>query len=69
MIISVYFLIFFALVVGGIFAAIFVWAVKANQFKDIEAPKYEMLRDDDEYEDDDELNDAAEIALKRGIES
>jgi cbb3-type cytochrome oxidase maturation protein len=50
--ISVYFLIFSSLVMGAIFALVFVWAVKANQFKDVEAPKYEMLRDDDEYEDD-----------------
>jgi len=48
---SVYFLIFFSLAMGAIFALIFVKAVKSNQFKDIEAPKYEMLRDDDEYED------------------
>lgn len=52
MMISVYFLIFFSLVMGVIFAGVFVWAVKNNQFKDIEAPKYEMLRDDDdEFED------------------
>jgi cbb3-type cytochrome oxidase maturation protein len=50
MMISVYFLIFFSLMMGIIFAVIFVWAVKNNQFKDIEAPKYEMLRDDDELE-------------------
>ncbi len=47
MLASIYFLIFFGLVVGGFFAAAFVWAVKANQFKDIEEPKYQMLRDED----------------------
>jgi len=52
MMLSVYVLIFFALAMGILFALIFVWAVKADQFKDIESPKYEMLRDDDEYEDD-----------------
>lgn len=46
--ISVYFLIFFTLVLGVIFALAFVWAAKSGQFKDIEEPKYQMLRDDDE---------------------
>ncbi len=50
--VSVYFLIFFSLVMGAIFALFFVWAVKSDQFEDIEAPKYAMLRDDDEYLDD-----------------
>ena len=48
MMISVYFLIFFTLVLGVIFALLFVWATKSGQFKDIEEPKYQMLRDDDE---------------------
>lgn len=48
MMISVYFLIFFTLVLGVIFALAFVWATKSGQFKDIEEPKYQMLRDDDE---------------------
>ncbi len=52
MIVSVYFLIFFSLVMGLIFALVFAWAVKSDQFKDVEAPKYEMLKDDDEYEDE-----------------
>ena len=47
MMISVYFLIFFTLVLGIIFATAFIWAVKTEQFKDIEEPKYQMLRDDD----------------------
>ncbi len=51
MMISVYFLIFFSLIMGVIFAVIFMWAVKHEQFKDVEAPKYEMLRDDDENVD------------------
>ena len=51
MMISAYFLIFFSLLMGVIFAAVFMWAVKDGQFKDIEAPKYEMLRDDDEIVD------------------
>ncbi len=51
MIISVYFLIFFSLIMGVVFAVVFMWAVKHGQFKDVEAPKYEMLRDDDENVD------------------
>ena len=47
MMISVYFLIFFTLILGVIFALAFVWATKSGQFKDIEEPKYQMLRDDD----------------------
>lgn len=45
--ISLYFLIFLSLVLGGIFAGAFIWAAKTNQFKDIEEPKYQMLRDED----------------------
>lgn len=52
MMISVYFLIFFSLAMGVIFAVLFVWAVRSGQFNDIEAPKYEMLQDDDELIDD-----------------
>jgi len=47
MMISVYFLIFFAVALGGFFAYAFVWAAKSGQFKDIEEPKYQMLRDPD----------------------
>ena len=47
MMISVYFLIFFSLLLGIIFALAFVWSVKSGQFKDVEEPKYQMLRDDD----------------------
>ncbi len=47
MMISVYFLIFFTLLLGVIFALAFAWAAKSGQFKDIEEPKYQMLRDDD----------------------
>jgi cbb3-type cytochrome oxidase maturation protein len=47
MMVSVYFLIFFSLVMGTVFALVFVWAVKTDQFKDIEAPKYEMFLDEE----------------------
>lgn len=47
MMISIYFLIFLSLSLGVIFASAFVWAAKTNQFKDIEEPKYQMLRDEE----------------------
>ena len=47
MMISIYFLMFLSVVLGGLFAYAFVWAAKKNQFKDIEEPKYQMLRDED----------------------
>ncbi len=47
MLISTYFLIFVALLLGLIFAVSFIWAVKSGQFKDVEEPKYQMMRDDD----------------------
>lgn len=53
MMISVYFLIFFSLTMGVVFAALFIWAVKSGQFKDVEAPKYDMLRDDDQLPEND----------------
>ncbi len=47
MMISVYFLIFLSIGLGVLFALGFVWAAKTNQFKDIEEPKYRMLREED----------------------
>jgi len=47
MIISVYFLIFLSVLLGVVFALGFIWAAKTNQFKDIEEPKYRMLREED----------------------
>ena len=47
MVISVYFLIFLSLPLGAVFALGFIWAAKTNQFKDIEEPKYRMLREED----------------------
>lgn len=41
------FLIFFVLVMALLFVFGFVWAVKTGQFKDVEEPKYQMLRDED----------------------
>ncbi len=47
MMISVYFLMFLAILGGALFALMFSWAAKTGQFKDIEEPKYQMLRDED----------------------
>ncbi len=44
---SIYFLMFLSILLGAAFAVAFVWAVKTNQFRDIEEPKYEMLRHND----------------------
>ena len=40
-------LIFLAVAMGVIFAVAFAWSVKSGQYKDIEEPKYQMLRNDD----------------------
>ncbi len=45
--ISVWFLIFFTLAISVFFAIAFIWAVKSDQFQDVEEPKYQMLRDED----------------------
>lgn len=50
MMISVYFLMFLSVLLGVAFAVAFVWAARTNQFKDIEEPKYRMLREDDTQE-------------------
>jgi len=47
MIASVYFLVFMSVALGVVFALGFIYAAKTNQFKDIEEPKYQMMRDDD----------------------
>ena len=44
---TTYLLIFLSLAVAILFVLGFVWAVKTGQFKDVEEPKYQMLRDDD----------------------
>jgi len=47
MLISLYLLVFLSVVLGIIFALGFTYAAKTNQFKDIEEPKYRMMRDED----------------------
>lgn len=52
---TTYLLIFISLMIGLIFIGAFIWAVKSGQFTDIEEPKYQMMRDDNEnITDDDE---------------
>ena len=47
MLISLYLLVFLSVALGVVFALGFVYAAKTNQFKDIEEPKYRMLREED----------------------
>lgn len=47
MLVSLYFLVFLSVVLGVIFALGFVYAAKTNQFKNVEEPKYQMLRDEE----------------------
>ncbi|HEY9723603.1 MAG TPA: cbb3-type cytochrome oxidase assembly protein CcoS [Oscillatoriaceae cyanobacterium] len=35
------------LLLGGVFLTLFVWAMRHDQFEDLEGEKYRMLRDDD----------------------
>ncbi len=47
MLASLYLLVFLRVALGVIFALGFIYAAKTNQFKDIEEPKYQMMRDED----------------------
>jgi cbb3-type cytochrome oxidase maturation protein len=47
MLVSLYFLVFLSVVLGILFTLGFIYAAKTNQFKDIEEPKYQMLREPD----------------------
>ena len=44
---TTYLLIFLAILLGTVFAIGFAWSVKSGQYKDIEEPKYQMLRNED----------------------
>lgn len=44
---TTYFLIFLSLAVAVLFVLGFIWSVKSGQFKDVEEPKYQMLRSED----------------------
>jgi len=50
---SVFLLIFLALVIGIAAWLFFLWAAKSGQFEDMEGPKYRMMDDD---EDDNQNN-------------
>ncbi len=47
MLVSLYLLIFLSVALGVLFALGFIYAAKTDQFKDIEEPKYRMLREPD----------------------
>ncbi len=47
MLVSLYFLVFLSVALGVLFALGFIYAAKTNQFRDVEEPKYQMLRDPD----------------------
>ncbi len=47
---SIVILIVLSLFVGIAAWLVFIWAVKKGEFDDIERPKYRMLEDDDEHE-------------------
>ncbi|RKZ70204.1 MAG: cbb3-type cytochrome oxidase assembly protein CcoS [Gammaproteobacteria bacterium] len=47
----IYLLLPVALVIVIIIIAIFFWAVKSDQFEDMEGPAYRILMDDDDKED------------------
>jgi len=44
---TTFLLLFLAIVLALVFAFLFVWSVKSGQYKDIEEPKYQMLRNED----------------------
>ena len=44
----IYLLLLIALIIVIIIIAVFFWAVKSDQFEDLEGPAYRILMDDDE---------------------
>lgn len=44
---TTFLLLFLAIVLAMVFALLFIWSVKSGQYKDIEEPKYQMLRNED----------------------
>ena len=49
---SIIILILLSLCVGIAAWLVFIWSVKKGEYDDIERPKYRMLEDDDEHEQD-----------------
>ena len=47
----IYLLLLVALIVVVIIIAVFFWAVKSDQFEDLEGPAYRILMDDDKKPD------------------
>lgn len=48
----IYLLLFVALIVVVIIIVVFFWAVKSDQFEDLEGPAYRILMDDDKPKDE-----------------
>lgn len=44
----IYLLIPLALIIAGLLIWLFMWAIKSNQFDDLEGPAYRILMDDDQ---------------------
>ena len=44
---TTFLLILMAVILAAVFAIGFAWSVKSGQYKDIEEPKYQMLRNED----------------------
>lgn len=53
----IYLLIPLALVLAGIIIWFFVWAVKSDQFEDLEGPAHRILMDDDKTRKTSKKND------------
>lgn len=53
----IYLLIPLALVLAGIIIWIFFWAVKSDQFEDLEGPAHRILMDDDDTTQKSKKND------------
>jgi len=46
----IYLLIPLALIIAALLIWLFIWAIKTNQFDDLEGPAYKILMDDDKIE-------------------
>ena len=53
----IYLLIPLALVLAGIIIWVFFWAVKSDQFEDLEGPAHRILMDDDDTSQKNKKND------------
>ena len=63
----IYLLLPVALIIVIIIIAIFFWAVKSDQFDDLEGPAYRILMDDDEQVDQRCIPDADEAPIPKFV--